>query len=100
MIIEHRPCPRCQVPHTARFADGIAVCFNCRATWQPEDPEGTVTAPRRARQAPAAPPETPPYQFSAQELARLAAYRDAVAAGFYNEGLDEDPARDAERKAA
>jgi hypothetical protein len=107
MIIEHRPCPRCQVPHTARFADGIAVCFNCRATWQPEDPEGTLTAPRRARQAPAAPaaPDAPaqpeaPYQFTARELARLATYRAAVAAGFYNEGLDEDLARDAEREAA
>jgi hypothetical protein len=107
MIIEHRPCPRCQIPHTARFADGIAVCFNCRATWRSDDPEGTVTAPQAARQAPAAPaaPAQPeaPYQFTARELARLATYRAAVAAGFYNEGLDEDDedlARDAEREAA
>ena len=45
MIIEHRPCPRCQVPNTARFSDGVAVCFNCQASWNPQDPEGTLVPP-------------------------------------------------------
>ena len=51
MIIEHRPCPRCQVPNTARFSDGVAVCFNCQASWNPLDPEGTLVPPRRGPQA-------------------------------------------------
>ena len=102
MIIEHRPCPRCQIPNTARFADGVAVCFNCQASWNPNDPERTLLPPRRRPQAqeaqaqearaPQAGPETEPapYAFSAPELARLAVYRDAVRAGFFNEGLDEE----------
>ena len=112
MIIEHRPCPRCQVPHTARLSDGVAVCFNCQASWNPQDPEGTLVPPRsepqaqgaqaqgaQAREAPAPAKEPAPYPFSAPELARLAVYRDAVRAGFYNEGLEE-PALPAEQEAA
>jgi hypothetical protein len=100
VIIEHRPCPRCQIPNTARFADGVAVCFNCQASWDPNDPERTLIPPRRgpqaqetqAREARARQPEPEPapYAFSAPELARLAVYRDAVRAGFFNEGLEEE----------
>jgi hypothetical protein len=93
MIIEHRPCPRCQVPNTARIADGIAVCFNCRASWRPDDPEGTVSTPSVQRQEP------PPYRFTAGELARLPAYRAAVWAGYYNEGLAAEAGGDAGRRA-
>ena len=85
MRIEHRPCPRCQIPHTARFSERVVVCLNCRATWAPQDPAGTlVPARRRPPAAPAAPASAP---FSAPERARLAVYRDAVRAGFYNEGM-------------
>jgi hypothetical protein len=113
VIIEHRPCPRCQVPNTARFSDGVAVCFNCQASWNPQDPEGTLVPPRRGLQAQGAQPqgaqarqaqapekeqEPAPYAFSAPELARLAVYRDAVRAGFYNEGL-EQPAQPEEQEA-
>lgn len=86
MRIEHRPCPRCQIPHTARFSERVVVCLNCRATWAPQDPAGTlVPARRRPPAAPAAPASAP---FSAPERARLAVYRGAVRAGFYNEGLE------------
>ncbi|HEX2513819.1 MAG TPA: hypothetical protein VH257_03880 [Chloroflexota bacterium] len=107
MIIEHRPCPRCQIPNTARFSDGVAVCFNCQASWNPQDPEGTLVPPRsgpqaqgaQAREAPAPAKEPAPYPFSAPELARLAVYRDAVRAGFYNEDL-EQPTLPEEQEAA
>jgi hypothetical protein len=80
--IEHRPCPRCQIARPARCSEGVAVCLNCRATWDPQDPAGTLVPARRG------PPAAPaPYPFGAPELARLAVYRDAVRAGFYNEGL-------------
>jgi hypothetical protein len=122
VIIEHRPCPRCQIPNTARFSDGVAVCFNCQASWNPQDPEGTLVPPRSgpqaqgapaqgapaqgapaqgapAREAPAPAKEPAPYPFSAPELARLAVYRDAVRAGFYNEDL-EQPTLPEEQEAA
>ncbi|MGH2367632.1 MAG: hypothetical protein ACRDI2_05485 [Chloroflexota bacterium] len=79
MIIEPRPCPRCAAPHTARIADGLTVCFNCRASWR--------TSPNAGLADPPEPLPAPPYPFTPRELARLAAYRAAVAAGFYNEGL-------------
>jgi hypothetical protein len=81
MIIERRPCLRCAAPHTARIADGITVCFNCRASWRGAEPRDNLT-----RSRPPAPPLSP-YPFTPRELARLAAYRAAVAAGFYNEGV-------------
>ena len=117
MIIEHRPCPRCQIPNTARFSDGVAVCFNCQASWNPQDPEGTLVPPRSGTQAQGAqaqgaqaqgaqaqgaqaPAKEPaPYPFSAPELARLAVYRDAVRAGFYKEDL-EQPTLPEEQEAA
>jgi hypothetical protein len=88
MNMQSRPCPSCQFPNTARMADGVAVCFNCRATWDPNDPEGSLKAPRQRAAAPA--PEPPPYAFTPLQLARLRVYREAVRVGFYNEGL---PAR-------
>lgn len=80
MIIERRRCLRCSSPTTARMSNGITVCFNCRASWRPADPQ--PEAAPRARPAPA----SAPYPFTPRELARLAVYRAAVAAGFYNEG--------------
>ena len=101
--IEHRPCPRCQIPHTARFSEGVAVCLNCQATWDPHDPAGTLVPARRRPPAapvgPAAPAAPAPAPFSAPERARLTVYRDAVRAGFYNEGL-EAPALPEEQDAA
>ena len=94
MRIEHRPCPRCQVPLTVVFSAGVAVCFNCQATWNPQNPVGTLAPARRRPQAGQA-----PFPFSVQALARLAVYRDAVRAGFYNEGLEE-PALPAQQEAA
>jgi hypothetical protein len=88
MMMQPRPCPHCQFPNTARTADGVAVCFNCRATWDPSDPEGSLKAPGR-RAAPV--PEPPPYAFSPAQLARLRVYREAVRAGFYNEGQPARP---------
>jgi hypothetical protein len=90
MTIEQRPCPSCGIPNTAHMSDGVAVCFNCRATWDPRDPEGTVkpvrTAPPAAA-APAQPPEAPqPFPFTPLELKRLLIYRAAVRAGFFNDG--------------
>jgi hypothetical protein len=92
MTIQHRPCPGCRFPNTALMADGVAVCFNCRATWNPSDPEGSLKAPgaQAAAQA-AAPPEPPPYAFTPVQLARLRVYREAVRAGFYNEGPPARP---------
>jgi hypothetical protein len=87
MNMQSRPCPSCQFPNTARMADGVAVCFNCRATWDPNDPEGSLKAPRQR----AAAPEPPPHAFTPVQLARLRVYREAVRAGFYNEGLPARP---------
>jgi hypothetical protein len=69
---------------------------------QPAEPFGAPAShhsdgPTASRAAPA---EPAPYQFTARELARLATYRAAVAAGFYNEGLTRDVEQDAEREAA
>ncbi len=33
-------------------------------------------------------PEAPPYNFSLREIGRLAVYRAAILAGFYNEQLE------------
>jgi hypothetical protein len=87
MMMQSRPCPSCRFPTTARMADGVAVCFNCRATWDPNDPEGSLKAPGAPA---AAAPEPPPYVFTPAQLERLRVYRAAVRAGFYNEGT---PAR-------
>lgn len=81
MIIERRRCLRCSTPNTARLSNGIAVCFNCRASWHPEGPHRDP----RALPRPAPPPVR--YPFTARERARLAVYRTAVEAGFYNEGV-------------
>lgn len=81
MTIERRPCLRCSAPNTVRISDRITVCFNCRTSWRRAEPRADL-APHRP---PA--PLSPPYPFTPRELARLAAYRAAVAAGFYNEGV-------------
>jgi hypothetical protein len=60
--------------------NGITVCFNCRSSWRWAEPQHGSA--QRTRPAPA----SPSYPFTAHELARLAIYRAAVAAGFYNEG--------------
>ena len=90
MMIEHRPCPSCGIPNTARMTDGVALCFNCRASWDPGDPEGTLRPANRPRAVPPPAAPEPPYAFTARQIERLRVYRAAVTAGYYNEGL---PAR-------
>ncbi len=80
MIIERRQCLRCSAPNTARLANGISVCFNCRTSWRPADPQ------RDPAPLPRPTPPPVPYPFTPRERARLGVYRAAVAAGFYNEG--------------
>ena len=90
-MIEHRPCPSCGIPATARMTEGVALCFNCRASWNPGDPEGTLQpADRLGAGRPPAPPERP-YAFTALQIERLRVYRAAVTAGYYNEGLPARP---------
>ena len=67
VIRDHR-CPRCGNNRTVQLArSGRNFCFNCRWLWS-----ATVEVALS-------------YPFTAEELARLATYRAAVRAGFYNE---------------
>lgn len=88
MIIEKRPCPGCALRRTARTPDRRRICFNCRRVWRDDRPVDAVEPTRgAARQAVDGEGPDLAFAFSPREWARLAAYREAVRAGLFNEGL-------------
>jgi len=70
--IQELTCPRCAIRRTVRIA-GESFCHNCHLHW------------RSASEAAFSPCPAPADIFMAQETARLAIYRGAVRAGFYND---------------
>jgi hypothetical protein len=80
--IDHRwPCPRCGNRPTLHLYDRSSLCVNCKLRWRPD---GAVAPANSAASA------AIEYPFSADELRRLAVYRAAVLAGFFNDRLDEE----------
>ena len=66
-IDERTPCPRCGHPRVVQRTRAAYLCFQCHFAW-------TVD-----------PAVVRPMCFSAEELARLIVYRDAIRAGLYSD---------------
>ena len=75
ILIQERACPRCAIRRTARLAYGTSFCFHCRLQWPTQ-----AAAVLHGVGAP-----SPCQVLAPGELARLAAYRAAVRAGFYSD---------------
>ncbi len=79
MTIQERRCPWCLNRRTARMADALSVCFNCRHHWR-----GVSPLEWRSRTEPATEPVAL-FSFGPTEAARLVVYRAAVQSGFFSD---------------
>jgi hypothetical protein len=74
IIIQQARCPRCGIHRTARLTrSSRSLCFNCRLTWSAGAEPVPMPRPRVA------------HPFTAAELDRLTAYRNAIRAGLYHD---------------
>jgi ribosomal protein S27AE len=73
ITIQEQPCPRCAIPRTARRLDR-SFCYNCHLQWDIRRPASVARSDAEVAGA-----------ISLPDIARLAIYREAVRAGFYND---------------
>lgn len=79
MSIQERACPRCNVSRTFRLWRGRSLCATCKHQFHID------TGFAIARRTPACAQAQSALELSAQQIARLYAYRSAVAHGLYSD---------------
>lgn len=79
ITIQVRTCPWCLNRRTARMADDLSVCFNCRHHWRGASPLERAGRPQPSHEPLAL------HSFAPLEAARLAVYRAAVQSGYFTD---------------